>query len=416
MTAKGPAEILRGINPAAARAGISEQAYSFRLVGRMIASLDYPTLLLVNALTLALQAVALTYVWSVHRDFRPTRDWALGAGLVMAGTLPAILSGTQQPGLVLAGDALCFAGIVVYVGGIVRACGRQPPWPAGFALAAGATLGVGAALATAAPAECRSFVFALLIALCDGYAMACALRSPPGPLRATCRLIGGILGLEAVAAGLRIATAWPPADLPGLGGAYSERAFLVTAACTTFLLVWALTLLTSRRLQAELTDAARHDPLTGLLNRRAFAEIAEREWRKAGRGQRIATALVCDFDHFKALNDRFGHAAGDDALTAAADILTRTLGGVAAVSRHGGEEFVALLPDIGLDAAQVIAERIRAEVAGLALALAPGARLSVSIGVAGAGPDHLGWEDLVAEADRALYRAKAAGRDRVVIA
>lgn len=116
------------------------------------------------------------------------------------------------------------------------------------------------------------------------------------------------------------------------------------------------------------------------------------------------------------MNDRFGHAAGDDALTAAADILTRTLGGIAAVSRHGGEEFVALLPDIGLDGARLIGEQIRAEVAALTLAAAPGAALSVSIGIAEAGPEHAGWEDLVAEADRALYRAKAAGRDRVVLA
>ncbi len=383
----------------------------------MIASLDYPTLLLVNTLTLALQAAALVYVWRVHPDYRPTRDWALGSGLIMAGTLLAAGRGGGWPDPVLiAADALSFCGVVVYAAGIVRACNRRPPWAAGLGLAAAATIAVGAAFAVAAPANCRSFVFVLLVALCDIYAASCAFRAGPGPLRGTRWLIGAILCLEAAVALLRLAAAWPIFDTLGLDSAGMDRVVLLTAACITFLLVWALTLLTSRRLQAELSVAARHDPLTGLLNRRAFAEIADREWQKLGRAQHTASALVCDFDHFKTLNDRFGHAAGDDALTAAAGILTRALGGIAAVSRHGGEEFVALLPGIGLDTAGAIAERIRAEVAAVALAAAPGARLSVSIGIAEAGPGHHGWEDLVAEADRALYRAKAAGRDRVVVA
>lgn len=381
----------------------------------MIASLDYPTLVLVDTLILGLQAAALIYVRHVHADFRPTRDWAAGATLVVAGALVEGLPGPPTPPALI-GSALSFLGVVIYVGGIVRACGRRPPWPAGFALAAIATVANAAALVTDAPAECRSFVYALVVVLCDGYAVACAFRSPPGPLSGTCRLIGGVLGLEAAAAVFRLSTAWPPTDLLGLGSPDSERAFLLTTTCITFVLVWALTLLTSRRLQAELSDAARHDPLTGLLNRRAFGQIADREWRDIGRGLRTASVLICDFDHFKALNDRFGHAAGDDALTAAAGILNRALDGIAAVSRHGGEEFVALLPGIGLDAASAIGERIRAEVAGLALASAPGARLSISIGIAEAGPGHAGWQDLVAEADRALYRAKAAGRDRVVTA
>ncbi len=381
----------------------------------MIAGIDYNTLLLVNILTLGLQAAALTYVWHVHRDYRPTRDWALGAVLIVAGTLPAMVA-AAPPAVEIAGDGLCFAGIVIYVGGIVRACNRAPPLAVGFVLAAMATAASAATFATGAPTACRSLVFALLMAVTHGYAMACAFLSMPGPLRAACRLIGAILGLQALAALLRIATAWPPTDLPGLGSAWSERAFVLTAICITFLLVWALTLLTSRRLQVELIDLARHDPLTGLLNRRAFAEIAGREWPRIARGQGTAAALVCDFDHFKALNDHFGHAAGDDALTAAADILTRSLGGIAAVSRHGGEEFVALLTDIGLDTTRLVAERIRAEVAALTLPSAPGARLSVSIGIAEAGPEHVAWEDLIAEADRALYRAKAAGRDRVVVA
>ncbi|MBN9525178.1 MAG: GGDEF domain-containing protein [Alphaproteobacteria bacterium] len=381
----------------------------------MIAGLDFNTLLLVNTLTLGLQAVALAYVWQVHRDYRPTRAWAIGAALAFAGTLPAMYA-DPAPLLEVAGDGLCFTGIVILASGIVRACGRRPPGIAGFLLAAAATIASGATFVADAPPQCRSFVFALLMVVAHGYAAGCLFSSVPGPLRATCRLIGAVVGLQAAVALLRVSTAWQPADLLGLGSAVSERAFLLATICITFLLVWVLTLLTSRRLQVELIDAARHDPLTGLLNRRAFAEIADREWRRSGRARRTVSALVCDFDHFKLLNDRFGHAAGDDALTAAADILTRTLGGVAAVSRHGGEEFVALLPDIGLDGARLIGEQIRAEVAALTLAAAPGAALSVSIGIAEAGPEHAGWEDLVAEADRALYRAKAAGRDRVVLA
>ncbi|MGG2362430.1 hypothetical protein ACE4Z5_26190, partial [Salmonella enterica] len=85
----------------------------------------------------------LAYVWHVHRDYRPTRAWAAGAALAFAGTLPAMVA--DPPTLLeVAGDGLCFTGIVVNVGGIVRACGRRPPRIAGFLLAAAATMASGA--------------------------------------------------------------------------------------------------------------------------------------------------------------------------------------------------------------------------------------------------------------------------------
>ncbi len=376
--------------------------------------MDYNTLLVVNTLVTVLQSAALVYVWLVHRDYRPAHDWAVGATLVMAGTLLASQRlGLPRPAAMIAGDTACFFGMAVFACGIVRACDGRPPWNAAMAVAGAASLAAAAAVLAGRPEEWRAVILAVTVALCDGYAVVCAFRAGPGPLRVTRRLIGTILGVEATVAVLRALAAWPGAAALGLTPAAAQQGFMLVSGSAIVLTVWALVLLTSQRLQIELIDAARHDPLTGLLNRRAFAEVAGREWRRLARDRRGATALVCDFDHFKALNDRHGHAAGDAALTAAADILRRELGLVAAVSRHGGEEFVSLLPGVGLDATRAIAERIRQAVTRLELAGAPDARLSVSIGIAEGRAGHNRWEDLVAAADRALYQAKAAGRDRV---
>ena len=376
--------------------------------------MDYNTLVVVNTLVTVLQSAALVYVWLVHRDYRPAHDWAVGATLMMAGTL--LLSqrlGLPRAAATIAGDAACFFGMAIFACGVVRACDRRPPWNAAMILAGTASLAAAAAVLAGRPDDWRAVILALTVAACDGYAVICAFRSAPGPLRVTRRLIGAILGVEAAVAVMRALAAWPGAGDLGLTPTAAQQGFMLVSGSTTVLTVWALVLLTSQRLQAELIDAARHDPLTGLLNRRAFAEVAGREWRRLARDRRGASALICDFDHFKSLNDRYGHAAGDAVLQAAGDILTRELGLIAAVSRHGGEEFVSLLPDVGLDATRAIAERIRQQVARLQLAAAPEARLSVSIGIAEGRAGHNRWEDLVAAADRALYQAKAAGRDRV---
>jgi diguanylate cyclase (GGDEF)-like protein len=159
--------------------------------------------------------------------------------------------------------------------------------------------------------------------------------------------------------------------------------------------------------------AARTDPLTGLFNRRAFFEAAEPLLARQARKRRPISVLMFDLDHFKSINDGFGHGVGDDALRQFAKTVGTTMRAGDIVARLGGEEFVAILPN-GLADAQAAAERVRAafETAGREIS---GHRLgaTVSIGVACAITADADIHGLLGAADAALYRAKAGGRNRV---
>lgn len=170
-------------------------------------------------------------------------------------------------------------------------------------------------------------------------------------------------------------------------------------------------------LEEQLRRMAATDPLTDLANRRAFLEAAARELAGARRrGAPLALAMV-DIDHFKRVNDGFGHAVGDEALRLVARTCIENLRAGDLAGRLGGEEFCLLLPDTDLPAALAVAERVRLAVAALPVPVEGGAvlHLTISLGVAvtgaGSGPEAL--DDTLARADHALYRAKERGRDRV---
>lgn len=167
--------------------------------------------------------------------------------------------------------------------------------------------------------------------------------------------------------------------------------------------------------QAELKRLARTDPLTGTLNRLALDEEAERLFRHsfAGTGQTCA-ALMIDVDHFKVINDRYGHAGGDLALMALAARIDQHRRAGDVLGRAGGEEFLMLLPNTGLHEATLVAEGLRTAVEAMHLELDREPQvLTISIGVAVRAATDLKFSTLIRRADRALYSAKRAGRNRV---
>ncbi len=172
-----------------------------------------------------------------------------------------------------------------------------------------------------------------------------------------------------------------------------------------------------RLLNSQLHEQSLVDPLTSVANRRRFEQVLEVEWNRAMRSGWPISLIMLDIDHFKALNDRYGHLRGDECLTAVAQMLRRDLKrGGEVLARYGGEEFVAVLPNVNADGAMMTAEAMRARVQQLGLENygSPLGRLTVSIGVCSVIPaPALTRGALVDAADSALYRAKAAGRNKV---
>jgi diguanylate cyclase (GGDEF)-like protein len=166
----------------------------------------------------------------------------------------------------------------------------------------------------------------------------------------------------------------------------------------------------------ELERLATTDAMTNLHNRRHFLALAEAEWSRFQRYHRPLTLLLIDLDRLKAINDRFGHAAGDTAMVAAAEVFRNNRREPDIVARVGGDEFAMLLPETDATQAQVVADRLRQELKQRPLTDGGGLTLTVSIGVAQAAVSMPNIDALMKAADRGLYQAKAAGRDRAVVA
>lgn len=208
---------------------------------------------------------------------------------------------------------------------------------------------------------------------------------------------GGVVG--AIVLSRRTSEAWPSAAGRLLTGAAVEASAALARAY-------------SHRAAEE---QASTDPLTGLPNRRYFEEVCGLFTRRRRAGDAVGILMI-DIDRFKALNDRHGHAIGDEVLRAVARAIVSAVREDDVPARYGGEEFVVLLRNPAPGVSIEVGERVRAAVRGLDLSGIGVPAVSVSVGVAVASSEDERIADLIEGADRALYRAKRAGRDRVVAA
>ncbi len=176
--------------------------------------------------------------------------------------------------------------------------------------------------------------------------------------------------------------------------------------------VFVIFMLVSERTVRAHKAAAAIDPLTGMFNRRGFAEATAKMIAREAKSARSVTVMVFDIDHFKSINDRFGHPAGDEILKLFSSTVTHSLRATDLSGRIGGEEFAAMLP-CAIDEAVIAAERVRLAFAtsGIAVDDVP-VETTVSIGVA-SGPAGTDLDVLLAAADTALYAAKRSGRNRI---
>ena len=238
-----------------------------------------------------------------------------------------------------------------------------------------------------------------------------------GPLRAADYLTGGLFVISAVPMLLRAAIelAGPAGELEG-ARSLARNLFFLTGAGLPLIGTIGFLLMCNDRFNDELSRLAMLDPLTGVFNRRTFEERAQHVIAEAAREMKPLSLLAVDIDHFKHVNDEFGHEGGDEALRLVVALMQQTLAEGQILSRIGGEEFAVLLPGADEDDASETAERLRrhlerspVQVDGRVL------HLRISAGVATIGPDLENLSTLLRAADRALYAAKRAGRNRVAI-
>ena len=265
---------------------------------------------------------------------------------------------------------------------------------------------------------CAAVTVVLAAALLDrGYGfgitglVAIMMTGPYAALDSHDLLVTNAMTLLAVSA-LVMAASVPPFNAAG------TLVFLLLALSVSTLLGRALE--TSHRrafaLELELHRDARTDALTGLNNRRAMEERGPLEMKRAQRAGTPVSVILVDVDHFKGINDRHGHEAGDAALRHIAGVLRAALRETDALGRWGGEEFIAVLNDAGVQTAAEIAERMRAAVAAARFAGVPEG-VTISLGVSTLLTVRVpapAWEGLIKEADSLLYQAKKAGRNRVM--
>jgi diguanylate cyclase (GGDEF)-like protein len=252
-------------------------------------------------------------------------------------------------------------------------------------------------------------------AFCVAIAAAALTQRPASGFRAYALFAGAYL-LAAAAIIVHCMGAWlghGHFETSAAAGAYRNLQYLIANALVVASSL-AYLLMHRERADEETRRLAITDPLTGVFNRRTFIELAERELARSRREASALSLMILDLDHFKQVNDTFGHLAGDDVLVAFTALVRDRVRRGDLVVRYGGEEFCVLLPATSLPAAVALAERIRAATAASVLTPRP-VRITVSIGVtAYTGGREVTLEALLGRADEALYRAKDEGRNRVV--
>ena len=382
-------------------------------------ALYYSPMLLGLNLLLAI-AIAATALWAMTRPRPGPGFWMAGAWSLIAGVLLFMLFMiTRNPAINILANALQLAGEALLVLGIFRFMHRPLPWwilPLSVSVVMVFNLHY---WLRDGSSDFLMGVYSTVAGLLPVQAIFLLLRSRTESATRPARVLVGVcLSIYSLVTfwrgGLAYYDWWfdQPYIQPNESFSYLlPYNFALPALVMGFV---GLTLMTMQRVLAESEHNARHDSLTGVLNRRAFGEYLQSELQRLERMPGPCTLAMLDIDHFKRVNDRRGHQAGDAVLRRFAETCKQQLRGQDIFARFGGEEFVCLLPGTDLEGASVVLDRMR-----LAVAREPMGRqgdpfhITVSAGLAD-------WQEgdttdsFLRRADQALYRAKEQGRNRVI--
>lgn len=381
-------------------------------------SLDIRTLSLLAVLVSLLMAGAMVLLWRINPGQRSARFWALGNCAIalgflligLRGTVPMFLSVPVANTLITLGYGLMLAGVWEFME-------RKVHWWL-VQLSAGGLFAAFLYLTYLKPdIGWRITLVSSLIAMLSILAARALLqRGKPGMFRIqkVTALVFALHAFYLLMRSLITLTGAPVHDLfsTNLVQSLAFLDVIVAAVCLNY----GFTALVNRRLQLHLDHLASHDMLTRVFNRWAFELMVRREITRGKRRDSMLSLLLLDIDHFKRVNDNYGHQAGDGVLREVAGLLAQLSRQEDVVARLGGEEFCVLLPDTSLHDALEIAERLRE-----AIHLHPVKLddtfidITVSVGCAALPAGEASWKGLYHQADAALYKAKEGGRNLIAV-
>ena len=383
-----------------------------------LAQFDTMTLALISAVAFALQSMMLFTFYMLANEYQGIGLSAVGHFFYGSGFGLVIFRGLfADTSLVSGAIILTLFGATLLAGGIARFCDRRSPlrWMLPVIFAAGA---ISLYFERAGELNLRMMIVSLGLALVFLYAGAGLLfvRQPSYRIAAILTSVPFLVYAFFLVVRM-VSLLYSTEEQSLLDSTPAQILFFLLFFVCSSLWTGGFILMIAQRLRNDLHSQARVDFLTRLPNRLAMQELFDAHVSQAQRDGTHFSVLLVDVDHFKAINDRFGHAAGDQALQGVANRLAQRLRPGDWLGRWGGEEFLILLPAARMDSAGDIGERLRQAVAAEALPLPGGsAQVSVSIGVA-CWPAHGATvDDLLRAADAALYTAKQSGRNRVVTA
>jgi len=373
---------------------------------------DPRTIVLISGIMGGLMAVVLTFL---RRSYPPSvkglGDWALGTYLLFFGGLAAASRG-MSPELVsiTLANFLIFSGLFFQYVGSQRFFDVAPRVIRGMLVITALTCVSGYFTVIEPQYRPRLMIYVLVITSLSALHAHLVFRRGTRSFAHWFAFV--VLLLTICSQVLRFTTAWLyPLGSGILDNTPQNLIYVIAHPFVMLLFAISLILLATDRARAEFEHMATHDSLTNALTRRHLTEVCQQELQRCQRHGRAMSVLLIDIDHFKAINDSRGHQIGDQVLVQFVTSVQELLRSADVIGRLGGEEFVVLLPETSMEVAQVVAERIRAQVAGMP----DPAPFTVSIGVTTNLPIGDTVEALLARSDAAMYQAKQSGRDQVVL-
>ncbi len=368
------------------------------------------TVILLTGLMGGLMSLVLFFL---RRNFpasiRGLSEWAAAIFILFLSGVLASLRGLVHEALsIVVPNVLLFAGVYMGYLGSQRFFGMAPARPRW--IAATAAVALVAFWFTLVDPNYRVRLMLVTLPLGLLFALHAFLVFRRAPPRFSSWLALTVLLCAAVIQVLRFVTVWAtPGDTGVFDPSSPQPIYLAAYAVVMLLFAISVVLMATDRLRTEFEHLAAHDSLTDAFTRRHMNEACQQELERSSRQGHVMSLLLMDLDHFKSINDTYGHQGGDRVLVEFVSRIKALLRRPDQLGRFGGEEFVLLLPETPLDVALIVAERIRA----MADQSGTTPHCTVSIGVTTNRLDNDTLDTLLARADTALYRAKERGRNRV---